>query len=137
MTRKFKLTDDYIEKLTAKSEIKREKLELELAQNTDILVTITNDMRKILSDYKKANLDYKKLYADKYGYYSHQCEIVPENETEKRAMIESDDDIQESLQLIDEIDVDRQWMEDQRKNFQQKSWDCKHLIDWEKFKSGL
>ena len=132
-----KFIDDEFNDLIEKySEINKTNIEDDLIHNTDILVKIVNKIKIIARELRAVDILYGEKYKEKYAYYGHESDLVPDNDLERKSMVCADADIIQLQKLKDVYMVDLEWLLELKEIFKKKSWDVSNVIKYREFESG-
>jgi len=130
------IDEDFLKLISEYSEVNKLKLEEDLSKNTDILVKIVNKISLIRRHLDKIKREYGEKWLEKYTYYGHESDIVPDNDTERKAMVKADKEILEIQESIDEYSADMDSLSDLKDIFKQKAYLMNTIVKLRMFEHG-
>lgn len=136
MVRKFIIDDNYRKEISEYTVWDKTTVDTSLinhARNVDRIVTDIYKLKKELTIAKK---EYKLLYNKKYYYYTYDSDEVADTETEKKHMIEKDEEIIEITSIVSDIENDIEFLTNFKDALRDKGFNIKNFIDWQNFLAG-
>ena len=137
MERQFTITEEFRKECFKNLKFDSSDLDNQLMNNSTLVANHIVKCTKLGKDALKAKAELDKVRAEKRLYYAHEHDVVPDNEKELQAYVDTDEDVLRAQELHNEISLELKEMEAILAEQKGLSWNIKSYIEWKKFQNGV